>query len=129
MPSSLLKLPVTFILYELAYSKCFMYLGITHYWSFCVWFTLLSIMFSGHHSLLSSLLNAQILHETQEAEVVPSILKNLCIFTVLYLNWYFQTIGSYFFFLWFSILFLHGRLSMLIAKCGLCQLNVRCSVL
>ena len=35
----------------------------------------------------------------------------------------------FFCFLQFSILFLHGRLNMLIAKCGLCQLNLRCSIL
>ena len=100
---------------------------------FCVWFISLSILFSGHRSLLNSLPNVQIPHETQEAEeyscAVSSFVKTLCIFTVLYLNWYFQTIGSYFFFLQFSILFLHGRLNMLIAKCGLCQLNLRCSIL
>lgn len=76
-------------------------LGIIHYLFFCVWFISLSILFSGHRSLLNSLPNVQIPHETQEAEeyscAVSSFVKNLCIFTVLCLNWYSQTIGSYFF--------------------------------
>lgn len=101
---------------------------------FCVWFISLSILFSGHRSLLNSLPNVQIPHETQEAEeyscAVSSFVKTLCIFTVLCLNWYSQTIGSYFFFfLLFSISFLHGRLNILTAKCVFCQLNLRCSIL